>query len=231
MLRRDLRLAAVLIATLGGVCLPLASAAAARKMIEKPADNPQQQADELIRNLGDNAITILADRNTDTAIKSRLFQDLMHQSFDLHTIGRFVLGRNAWQGATTEQQKEYMRLFEKLVIKVYSDRFALYSGQRFKVVESRPEGERDTMVKSQIVQPDENAQPIFVNWRVRNFDGRMGIIDVVVEGISMSVTQRQEYGAVIQRNDGNIEELLKLMRDQLDRQDAQDKKDAQDAKQ
>lgn len=226
MLRRDLRLAVILVATLGCTCLPINPAVAARKMIEKPVDDPQQRADELIRRLGDRAISILADKNTDTEVKKRLFQELMHESFDLHTIGRFVLGRNAWHGSTPEQQSDYMRLFEKLVIKIYSDRFALYSGQRFKVVESHPEGERDTMVKSEIVQPDEQAQPIFVNWRVRNFEGRMGIIDVVVEGISMSVTQRQEYGAVIQRNDGNIEELIKLMRDQLERQDAQENRDA-----
>ncbi len=222
MLRRDIRLAAILVATFGVFCLPLAPATAARKMAEQPAEVPQQQAGELIRKLGDRAIAILADKATSTESKKRLFQNLMHESFDLHTIGRFVLGRNAWHGATPEQKSEYMRLFEKLVIKIYSDRFALYSGQRFKVIESRPEGERDTMVVSQIVQPYEQAQPIFVDWRVRNFEGRMGIIDVVVEGISMSVTQRQEYGAVIQRNDGDIDELLRLMRDQLERQDAEE---------
>lgn len=230
MVRRDLRLAAVLLATLSGACLPFFPAEAARKIIAAPAENPQLQADGFVQKLGDRAIEILADKATDAAGKNRLFQGLMHQSFDLNTIGRFVIGRNAWQGATPEQQKEYMRLFEKLVIKIYSDRFALYSGQKFKVVESHSEGDRDTMVRSQIIQP-EDTQPIFVDWRIRNFDGRMGIIDVVVEGISMSVTQRQEYGAVIQRNDGSIDALINLMRDQLERQDAQDKKDAQEAKQ
>lgn len=230
MVRRDLRLAAVLLATLSGACLPLSPAEAARKIIAAPAEDTQLRADSFVQNLGDRAIEILADKATDAAGKNHLFQDLMHQSFDLNTIGRFVIGRNAWQGATPEQQKEYMRLFEKLVIKIYSDRFALYSGQKFKVVESHPEGERDTMVRSQIIQP-EDTQPIFVDWRIRNFDGHMGIIDVVVEGISMSVTQRQEYGAVIQRNDGSIEALINLMRDQLERQNAQDKKDAQETKQ
>ena len=143
-------------------------------------------------------------------------------------ITSFSNGRNAWQGATPEQQQDYMRLFEKLVIKIYSDRFAMYSGQQFKAVNSRPEGERDVVVKSHVVEPA-GDRAIEVDWRVRNFDGHLGIIDVIVEGISMSVTQRQEYGAVIQRNDGTLDELLNLMRDQLEKQDAQDAKDKKES--
>lgn len=180
------------------------------------------QADQFIQNLGDRAVSILADKTLSAADKDRTFQDLMHASFDLPTIGRFVIGRNAWNGATPDEQTEYLRLFEQLVIRIYSDRFALYNGEVFKVVSSRVEGERDTMVTGHILRPG-SSQPIVIDWRVRNFDGRLGIIDVIVEGISMSVTQRQEYSSVLAREDNKIGPLLDVMRKQLVKDDAQRK--------
>lgn len=179
----------------------------------------QQQGDTraFIQTLGDQAISILADRDAKPDIRDQTFRDLMHRSFDLPTIARFVIGRNAWNGAAQPEKDEYLALFEKLVIHIYSDRFAMYSGEIFKVVDDHAEGERDTIVTSHVQRPDSD-QPIVVDWRVRNFDGRLAIIDVIVEGISMSVTQRQEYSSVLQRNENSIAPLLKLMRDSLDKQ-------------
>ena len=209
MLGRSLRLAMPALVILCGIHGFASGAQAARNKAADPAITAQSQAETLIQNLGDRAVATLADQSLDGTAKNLRLQNMMRESFDLMTIGRFVIGRNAWAGATPEQRQEYLSLFDKLVIKIYSDRFALYSGQRFKTVSSRPEGERDIVVKSQVVQPDED-HPIEVEWRVRNFDGRL------------SVTQRQEYGAVIQRHDGSIEELLKRMHESLDQQDARD---------
>ncbi|MEJ0063401.1 MAG: ABC transporter substrate-binding protein [Alphaproteobacteria bacterium] len=204
--------------------LPACAAPKAAKAADKPAENAQTSADQFIQKLGDRAVSILADKATDQTTKEALFRDMMHETFDLKTIGRFVLGRNAWMGATIPQQEEYSSLFEKLVIQIYTDRFAFYSGEIFKVISSRPEGDRDFIVTSHVVRPA-STQPIVVDWRVRSTEGHMGIIDVIVEGISMSVTQRQEYSAIVQRNDGKIDELLKLMHERLDNTAAQNKKD------
>jgi phospholipid transport system substrate-binding protein len=107
-----------------------------------------------------------------------------------------------------------MRLFEALVVKTYGDRMTLYTGEGFRVVGTRPESEKDFVVNSQITHPD-GSEPTVIDWRVRQRNGKLGVIDVIVEGVSLSVTQRQEYSAVIQRNDGQIEGLLTLMRQQL----------------
>ncbi|MGE4351637.1 MAG: phospholipid-binding protein MlaC, partial [Bdellovibrionales bacterium] len=141
------------------------------------------------------------------------FWDLLRGGFALKTIGRFVIGRS-WALASAEQREEYMKLFERLVIKTYSDRFSLYTGEGFKVQSSIPESEKDTIVNSDITHPDGSA-PTTVAWRVRTKNGKMGIIDVVVEGISMSVTQRQEFSSVIQRNGGDFAALLDLMRQRV----------------
>ncbi|MBI1273590.1 MAG: ABC transporter substrate-binding protein [Alphaproteobacteria bacterium] len=172
-------------------------------------------ASDFVQGLGDNAVAILADKNISKDARDNQFRDMLQKSFDLNTIGRFVVGRT-WYGASDEQQAEYLRLFEKLVIKIYSERFALYSGEKFTAVGARQEGGRDYIVDGEILHPGSN-QPIQVNWRVRDFGDHFGVIDVVVEGVSMSVTQRQEYMSVIQRNGGEIEPLLQMMRERLDK--------------
>jgi len=168
---------------------------------------------KFIQSLGDRAIAVIANKNISATQRNDKFRQILQDSFDLMTIGRFVIGRT-WNTATPTQQQEYMKLFEALVIKSYGDRLTLYTGEGFKVVSERPESEKDYIVNSEITHPD-GSQPTQIDWRVRDRNGKLGVIDVVVEGVSLSVTQRQEYAAVIQRNDGKIDGLLDLMRQQL----------------
>lgn len=199
------------------VSLPVQAASAAAVATPAPvADQAAALSPQaaFIQTLGDKAIALLADKKLSAEDRNTQFRAMMHDSFDLPTIARFVIGRNVWQSATPDQQTEYMRLFESLVVKTYSDRFALYTGEGFKVRTAVPEGDRDFIVNSEITHPD-GSPATTVSWRVRQKDGKMGIIDVVVEGVSMSVTQRQEYASVIQRNGGNIEGLLSLMRERV----------------
>jgi len=100
------------------------------------------------------------------------------------------------------------------VVKTYGDRLNFYSGEGFRVIAARPESDSDVVVGSEITHAD-GSQPTHVDWRVRQRNGKLGVIDVVVEGISQSVTQRQEYTSIIQRNGGDIEPLLASMRQSL----------------
>ena len=173
----------------------------------------QQPAGKFIQDLGDQAIKIIADKQAPSEQRNAKFTELLTNYFDMKTIGRFVIGRT-WNAATPEQQTEYMDLFKALVIKNYGSRMTLYTGEGFQVVGVRVESEMDSTINSQITHPD-GSQPTTIDWRVRQKDGKMGVIDVIVEGISLSVTQRQEYAAVIQNNGGQIEALLKAMREEL----------------
>lgn len=201
-----------LLATLSMGCVTLPALAQAPAATEAAATELSAQA-KFIQNLGDQAISILSDKKLTPEARDTKFRDMLHNSFDLRTIGRFVIGRN-WAAATPEQQEEYMKLFESLVVKTYSDRFALYTGEGFKVRSSAPENDKDTVVNSEISHPD-GSKGTTVTWRVRQKDGKYSILDVVVEGISMSVTQRQEYTSVLQRNGGDFNGLLQVMRDKV----------------
>jgi phospholipid transport system substrate-binding protein len=168
---------------------------------------------KFIQSLGDRAIAIIANKQLPISQRDTEFSKILSDSFDLKTIGRFVIGRT-WNVATPAQQTEYMDLFKALVIKNYGDRMTLYTGEGFQVTSTRSESDMDTTVNSQITHPD-GSQPTTIDWRVRNKDGKLGVIDVVVEGVSLSVTQRQEYSAVIQRNGGQIDGLLQEMQNEL----------------
>lgn len=159
-----------------------------------------KQAEVFISALGDDAIETLKTTNGDQDARHTEFARILNKNFDMDSIGRFALGRY-WTVATPTEQKEYIKLFKTMVIDVYTQRFSEYSNQEFMVTGSKPAGARDVVVNSVIKG---SGQPIKVDWRIRNNK----VIDVIVEGVSMSVTQRNDFAAIIQRNGGQVSALI-----------------------
>jgi ABC-type transporter MlaC component len=153
----------------------------------------------------DDDVTITIDLG-----KKQEFRKLLRDSFDMKTIGRFALGRY-WRDASDSQKQEYLNLFQNMVVEVYAQRFNDYNGQDFTVGNSRLDGEKDTMVTSYIVSAD--GQKIQIDWRVRFKNGKYQIVDVIVEGVSMSVTQRSDFSSVIQRGGGSVDVLITHLRE------------------
>jgi phospholipid transport system substrate-binding protein len=162
-----------------------------------------------VQKLGDRALTSLTAQNIPSKERAARVRALLNEYFDIRTIGRFVLGTH-WREASEAQRQEYIKLFENMIVKTYTQRFAEYSGQSFKVLNAVKSGESDTIVASQILQKDGPA--VGVEWRVRNKGGQMKIVDVLVEKISMSVTQRDDFDGVIQAGGGDVEALLNSLR-------------------
>lgn len=169
------------------------------------SDARQAESEKFIRNMGDEALGFLSDNRLSVDQKSVAFRKLLNKNFDMGTISRFALGRN-WRTATPAQKKEYQSLVKNMIVDVYSQRFSDYQGESFTVKSSRPTGKRDYLVSSLIVPS--NGQKIKVDWRVRDDKGRFQIIDVIIEGVSMTLTQRAEFASVIQRGGGDIDALL-----------------------
>jgi len=168
-------------------------------------------AEALINDLGNKAISFLSDASLTDAKRTQEFSKLLSNNFDMKTIGRFALGRY-WHNANETQRDEYFQLFEDMVISVYSQRFNEYSDQQFSILGSRADGPRDNIVQSLITNKS-GGSDIHVDWRVRQKkDGGYKVVDVIVEGVSMSVTQRSDFSSVIQRGGGNIEVLLNHLR-------------------
>jgi phospholipid transport system substrate-binding protein len=138
------------------------------------------------------------------------FRELFQADFDGPGIARFVLGRY-WRSASQEEQQEFLRLFEDYVVFVYGTRFSSLSGETLRIRGSRSE-ETGVIVSTDIINPGGEA-PVKIDWRLVTDSGAFKINDVVIEGISMMVTQRSEFASVIQRHGGQVSGLLSMMRE------------------
>lgn len=175
-----------------------------------PRETAAQDARAFIGTLGAQAIQVLGP-SVPPAQRLVRFRELFHQDFDVPGIGRFVLGRY-WRTATPQEQQEFLTLFQEYIVRAYSARLGEYGGEPFRVTGARPNGE-ETVVSSEILRP--NGNRIEVDWYLVGQGGRFKITDVYVGGISMKVTQRDEFAAVIQRSGGRVEGLLAQLRQKL----------------
>lgn len=161
-----------------------------------------------ISKMAGNAIGFLGNTSLTQEKKEAEFRKLLQNSFDMKTIAKFSLGRY-WRAATPAQQQEYLKLFENMVVEIYSRRFNEYDGQDLEVRNVRAEGDADSIVTSYITG---NGPEVQVDWRVRYKNGQYKIVDVIVEGVSMALTQRSDFSSVIQRGGGEMEVLLAHLR-------------------
>jgi phospholipid transport system substrate-binding protein len=195
------RRALLLGAAIGAVGLPLAATYAQVSAAEVDG------AQEFIRRLAQDAIAVLQRNDVTLEQREQTFRRLLSDGFEMEFIGRFVLGR-AWRAATPEQQQDYLNVFREYVLKTYSRRLGGYAGEQFAVTGARAAGKQDVLVQTRIDRPA--AAAIVADWRVRQFDGNFKIIDIAVEGVSMAVTQRAEFAAVVNRD--GLEGLLQALR-------------------
>ncbi len=164
-----------------------------------------------IADLGARAVKVLTSTASESEREAQ-FRVLFDEAFDLQEISRFVLG-TYWRTATDAQRQEFTKLFENYVIHAYTVRFNAYAGQQLKVGSARPEGDGGALVQSEIALPNSNQPPVKVDWRLSASGNSYKITDVTVEGVSMALTERQEFASVIQRGGGQIDALLKVLRE------------------
>ena len=190
----------VAIALLVGLTLPsrAADSAAAQQFVQTVSN----QAAQILRQ---------KDRPLDQRVSA--LHSLMQRNVDLPRVARFTLGRY-WRTASQQQQREFQHLFETYMVQMYSARLDQYSGETVNVTGATPESEDQIVVHSEINRPS-NPQPLKVDWRVRQDASGLKLIDIVVEGASMAITQRQEFASVIDNNGGQVEALLAQMRERI----------------
>jgi phospholipid transport system substrate-binding protein len=175
-----------------------------------PNQATAQDARSFIAALGNEAIQVLGPRVSQQQRIAR-FRQLFQRDFDVPGIGQFVLGRY-WRTATPEEQQEFLRLFQEYIVQSYAAQLGEYGGEPFRVLGSRPSG-NETVVTSEIDRP--SGSRILVDWYVVERGGALKISDVYVAGVSMKVTQRDQFASVIQRNGGRVDALLAMLRQRV----------------
>ena len=188
----------VLVAALLGVLLLLGRGAAA---------GGTQDAERFVSTLGDRTLVALRS-STDPERRFRELAGLLDQAVDVDLVGRLVLGRH-WQAASEAQRQEYTRLFRDYFRDGLARRFSGYTGsERITVTGSREAGD-DTLVGTRVTVAGRSA-PVDVEWRVRREGDRFVVIDVVAAGVSLLVTNRSQFDALVAK--GGMDGLLAQMR-------------------
>ena len=161
--------------------------------------------------LGNRAIQLLGSKTASNEEQETRFRQLLREGFDVNKIGRFVLGKYR-RSATDQEISEFLNLFEDYIVSLYASAFRNYSGESFvvaRIVKTR--SPHDTMVVAHI-NPDAPKGPTKVVFQVRKSHEDFKILDVKIQGVSMIVTQRDEFTGFIHNNDGKIAALIEALR-------------------
>ncbi|NQU60730.1 MAG: ABC transporter substrate-binding protein [Rhodospirillales bacterium] len=170
-------------------------------------------AKKFIENLTEQAISMLTGKELSKTERADRFRKLMKKTFAIKGIAKFVLGRH-WRKATDGEKKEYLELFEDLLVVTYADRFAKYSGEKLVVNEAAVHGKNDAVVNSRMIRVD-GSKSLRVDWRVRKKAEKYVIVDIMVEGISMVITQKSEFASFVKKNGGSMSALLDELRKRI----------------
>ena len=164
-------------------------------------------AEEIWSNVGPMQADGRRDRLAE-AIKARTNVDV---------LSRLALGKY-WRRLTSAQQAEYQRLFSIVTLTTLADRLDGYVGElsgplndHFWVAGSMRAGKRDVLVRSKVISVA--GIPLSVDWRLRKFDDVPVIIDLVIEGVSLLVSQRAEFTSVIEKS--GIEGLIEALQQRV----------------
>jgi phospholipid transport system substrate-binding protein len=166
-----------------------------------------EDARALIEKLSAKVLAILSDQAITDRQKFDALVELLNGPIDLDLVARLILGRH-WRTAHEAKRQEYLVLFREYALANLAAKLHLYRGQSFEVTGARVVSDQDALVTSRILSDGE--PPLQVDWRLRERDGGAPVtIDLIVEGVSLIVTLRSEFGSVIERQgfDGLLVEL------------------------
>ncbi len=181
-------------------------------------DDRAGQAAAFIQSLGAELLAIQAEAGDGAgdgtgdgtaATRSAGLEGLIRRGFDLDLTSQLVLGKY-WNRASQAHRQAFRELFAQYLLHSYARHLKAYRVETLAIVSSNPVGKSDFLVETRVEGAAENdpANPV---WRLRLRDGGFKIIDVHVDGISLALTERSQFGSVIRRNgfDGMLSALRK----------------------
>ena len=166
---------------------------------------------EFITKLTTTASKVLASDESKDEKMLKLI-NLAEENVDINGIGMYTLGKYR-KNLSENQIKEYKSLFRKYFLKSFSSRLSEYTDPKINVLSEEVINKKYTIVFS-ILEADEKRPEIKIDWRVYTINPEKLLVrDLIIEGLSLARTQREEFSSVIQNGDGNIEVLFQNLRE------------------
>ena len=165
--------------------------------------NPKDFVDELVG----EAINKLSDKNLNKEQKSNFIEKVALENVDIKALGLYTLGELR-KSSEKEDISNYQNSFEKYFLKSLTSRLTDYSSSKFEILGEDKKSTNYTIVNSKIV-PDDGGPEIKIDWRIytKNPDKPL-IRDLIVEGLSLARTQKEEFSSILSSNDNDIKILI-----------------------
>lgn len=170
-----------------------------------------KDATRFVSDFGGQVVAVV-NSDRPMAEKKKAILPLVQKNVDIEAIGKFCLGRY-WRVASPEERTRYLELFNQVLVNAVSEKIGQYRGVSLEVTGSLPSSNGNgTVVSAKIMRP---RQPV-ANMQVLvvDHDG-LKVVDLMGEGTSMRLTQRQDYSSYLARNGGKIETLLAALQRQI----------------
>ena len=142
-------------------------------------------------------------------------QNLARETVDIKGIGFYTLGKFRKE-ISDEQKNKYSKLFESYFLKSFSSRLSEYSNPKINVISKDKKNEKYTIVSSILVATKDRPE-VKIDWRIYTKDPEKPLIrDLIIEGLSLARTQKEEFASIIKSNDNNIEALFESLKKFID---------------
>ena len=170
---------------------------------------------EFIAEIVDEAKKILVDTNSQE-FKEKKLSEIALKAADIKGIGYYTLGKYR-KSLSTEELEQYSALFEKYFLKSFTSRLTDYSDPKIEVIGVDVLNPKYTIVRSLLLATDKKPE-VKIDWRVytKNPDKPL-IRDLIVEGLSLARTQKEEFASVIESNNGDVKKLFTTLQEFIDK--------------
>ena len=171
------------------------------------SSDPQKFIQEIV----DEAKKILVDTNS-PEYKAKKLTEIALVTVDIRGVGLYTLGSYR-KNLSEEQKKEYSILFEEYFLKTFVSRLTDYSEPKIDVVSADKKNEKYTIVSSILLATDKKPE-VKIDWRVYTKNPNKPLIrDLIIEGLSLARTQKEEFSSIIDSNDGDINALFSKLKE------------------
>ena len=166
---------------------------------------------KFIQEIVDEAKKILVKTNS-AEYKAEKLTEIALSTVDIKGVGLYTLGSYR-KNLTEEQKKKYSSLFKKYFLKTFVSRLTDYSEPKIDVISSEKKNEKYTIVSSILLATDKKPE-VKIDWRVYTKNPNKPLIrDLIIEGLSLARTQKEEFSSIIEGNDGDINALFNKLRE------------------
>ena len=160
-----------------------------------------------VKELVNDAINKLSDKNLNEEEKANFIENLAIENVDINALGLYTLGELR-KSADKSNLDKYQKVFEKYFLKSLTSRLTDYSSSKFEVISAEKKSSNYTIVKSKVVQ-NKNQPEIKIDWRIYTKNPEKPLIrDLIVEGLSLARTQKEEFASILNSNNNDIKILI-----------------------